>query len=179
MAGNRDPLIRRMSLLFTLMFTLVPLFIAAVFVFVIGTFIVTAVKGFARWQDNNAQPVLTVPAQVVTKRQHVSGGGHDSSASTWYHVTFETVVAGLRQEFQVSSTDYSGLAEGDTGDLTYQGTRYKGFIRVRKPAVAPPLPPPPPPAPDWTCGYCNALVRHGESKCPSCGAVKRLEAAAD
>jgi hypothetical protein len=167
-----------MSVVFTLMFTLVPLFIAAVFVFVIGTFVVTAVKSVARWQDNNAQPVLTVPARVVTKRQHVSGGGHDSSASTWYHITFETVADGLRQEFPVGSTDYSGLAEGDTGDLTYQGTRYKGFIRMRRPVV-PPSVPAPPPAPDWTCGYCHTVVRHSETKCPSCGATHQAVAIAD
>ncbi|HTH46476.1 MAG TPA: DUF2500 domain-containing protein, partial [Candidatus Limnocylindria bacterium] len=140
---------------------------------VFGLFAFKAIQGIAQWSSNNAQPVLTVPARVVTKRQHVSGGGHDSSASTWYYVTFETLADGLRQEFAVRSTDYSGLAEDDTGDLTYQGTRYNGFVRARRPA-APSPPPPAPPAPDWTCGYCASAVPNNQSKCPACGATHRV-----
>ena len=163
-----------MSHLLLLMFTLVPLFIFVVFVVVIGVFVVKIFQGIAEWSSNNAQPVRTVPALVVTKRQHVSGGGQDSSASTWYYVTFETVADGLRQEFSVGSRDYSGLAEGDTGDLTHQGTRYKGFLRVRRPAAAPP-PPPPPTVSKWTCGYCGGSVLPDSPKCPACGSSQRAE----
>ncbi len=165
-----------MGILFMLMFTLVPLFIAAVFVLVIGMIVVTAVKGIAEWADNNAQPVLTLPARIATKRLHVSGGGQDSTASTSYHITFETSAGGLRQEFRVSATDYSGLAEGDTGDLTHQGTRYKGFIRVRRPVAPPPIAAAPR-APAWTCGYCATFVDGAERKCPSCGATERKQPA--
>ena len=159
-----------MGTLVTLMFALVPLFIAAVFVLVIGIFAVVAVKGIAEWADNNAQPVLTVPARIATKRVHVSGGGQHSTASTSYHITFETLAGGLRQEFRVSATDYSGLAEDDTGDLTHQGTRYKGFVRMRRPVAPPPIAAAPR-APAWTCGYCATFVDGGERKCPSCGAT--------
>ena len=154
-----------MSTLFTLMFTLVPLFIALVFVLVFGTILFAIIRGLNEWSSNNAQPVLTVPARVVTKRQHVSGGGHDSSASTRYYVTFETLAAGLRQEFGVSSTDYSGLAEDDTGELTHQGTRYKGFVRVRQaaPVVLPPREP-------RACAYCQNRFPADVVKCPACGA---------
>lgn len=161
-----------MGTLVMLMFALVPLFIAAVFVLVIGIFAVVAIKGIAEWTDNNAQPVLTVPARIATKRLHVSGGGQDSSASTSYHITFETLAGGLRQEFRVSATDYSGLAEDDTGELTHQGTRYKGFVRVRRP-VAPPPVTAVPPVQAWTCGYCATFVDGAERKCPSCGATER------
>lgn len=157
-----------MSILFTLMFTLVPLFIVVVFVIVIGTFAANAFKGIAQWQDNNARPAFTVSARVVAKRLQVSGGGNDTSASTWYYVTFETVADGLRQEFSVRSNDYSGLAEGDTGELTHQGTRFKGFARVLRPPV-----PPPAPVPERTCGYCGAMNRNVDPKCPACGAMGR------
>ena len=162
-----------MGHLFLLMFTLVPLFIFVVAVLVIGTIAVKIFQGIAQWQNNNDQPVLTVPARVVTKRQHVSGGGHDSSASTWYYITFETIADSLRQEFAVRSTDYSGLAEDDIGDLTYQGTRYKGFVRVRRPTAPTPAPPVPH-VPDWTCGYCASTVPYNQSKCPTCGATNRV-----
>lgn len=165
-----------MGILFTLMFALVPLFIAAVFVLVIGIFVVAAVKGIAEWTDNNARPVLTVPARIATKRLHVSGGGQDSGASTSYHITFETLAGGLRQEFRVSATDYSGLAEDDTGDLTHQGTRYKGFVRVRRPVAPPPLIAAAR-ATAWTCGYCATFVDGAERKCPACGATERTQPA--
>lgn len=165
-----------MGILFMLMFTLVPLFIAAVFVLVIGIFAVVTVKGIAEWADNNAQPVLTVPVRIATKRLHVSGGGQDSTASTSYHITFETLAGGLRQEFRVSATDYSGLAEGDTGDLTHQGTRYKGFVRVRRPVAPLPIVADPR-GPAWTCGYCATFVDGAERKCPSCGATERTQPA--
>ncbi len=165
-----------MGVLFTLMFTLVPLFIGAVFVIVIGMFVVAAVKGVAEWTDNNAQPVLTMPARIATKRLHVSGGGHDSGASTYYYITFETLTGGLRQEFLVTGTEYSGLAEHDAGDLTHQGTRYKRFVRARRPAALPPVIVVPR-AMAWTCGYCATFVDGAERKCPSCGATERTEPA--
>ena len=161
-----------MSTLFTLMFTLVPLFIGVVFVIVIGTIAVNAFKGLTQWRDNNMQPLVTVPARVVTKRQHVSGGGHDSSASTRYYITFESLTDGLRQEFGVSSNDYSGLAEDDSGNLTHQGTRYHGFVRAPRPTPPPPAPPASP-APERACGYCGARNRSVDPKCHACGAMGR------
>ena len=121
-----------MGTLFNFFLLLIPVALVAV----AGLFAFKIIQGIAGWLSNNAQPVRTVPALVITKRQHVSGGGPDSFASTSYYLTFETVADGLRQEFHVGSADYSGLAEGDTGDLTYQGTRYQGFVRVRRPVTA-------------------------------------------
>jgi hypothetical protein len=34
-------------------------------------------------------------------------------------------------EFGVRDTEYGMLAEGDTGKLTFQGTRYLGFERAK------------------------------------------------
>lgn len=171
-----------MGIVFTAMFTLVPLFIGLVFVLVIGGIVVGGVRSFLEWQENNAQPVVTATVRVATKRQHVSGGGHDSGASTSYYATFETVDDGLRQEFQLGATEYSGLAEGDVGSLMYQGTRFKGFVRHRFPAK--PVDPigaiqPPPGVPDWTCAYCKSRVAGVESKCPACGSSNRLEPSRD
>lgn len=165
-----------MGIAFTALFTLVPIFIGTVFVLVIGSMIVGIFRNLSEWQNNNALPLLTVTACVVTKRQHVSGGGNDTGASTSYYATFETVEDGLRQEFSVSSTDYSGMAEGDVGSLMYQGTRFKGFVRHRHPPK-PPTPPvaPAPVQPEWTCAYCRGRVAGAETKCPSCGSTSRHE----
>lgn len=114
-------LIREAPLAFQLAFGL----ITALILYVIVTGVV---KGTMQWSRNNASPVLTGRATVVGKRTSMSGGG-DTSVSTWYHVTFE-VEDGSRTEFQVDSTEYGLLAEGDTGTMTHQGTRFKGFTRA-------------------------------------------------
>ena len=52
---------------------------------------------------------------------------------TWnknsYYVTF-LVESGDRIELCVSGTEYGMLVEGDTGRLTFQGTRYLSFERI-------------------------------------------------
>ena len=48
------------------------------------------------------------------------------TTSTRYYVTFQ-VESGDRMEFSVSGREYGLLVEGDTGRLTFQGTRYLGF----------------------------------------------------
>ena len=107
-----------------------------VFLLVVGVFIAVAVKGISQWNKNNNSPRLTVPATVVAKRTNVShhhhnhGTGHvgHSSTSTSYYVTFQ-VASGDRMELHVSGYEYGMLAEGDYGDLSFQGTRYLGFAR--------------------------------------------------
>jgi hypothetical protein len=53
---------------------------------------------------------------------------HHSSSSTTYYVTFE-VASGDRIEFVTIDTEYGLLVEHDMGKLTFQGTRYLGFVR--------------------------------------------------
>ena len=75
---------------------------------------------------------------MVSKRgdvshHHHSGGpnggvGH-TTTSTTYYVTFQ-VESGDRMEFSVSGPEYGMLAEGDRGNLSFQGTRYLGFERI-------------------------------------------------
>lgn len=111
----------------------------AVFALVIGTFIVTAVRGIGQWNKNNHSPRLTVEATVVAKRTNVSHHHHNNgvdnvghtSTSTSYHVTFQ-VASGDRMELNVTGQEYGMLVEGDFGDLTFQGTRYLGFQRKVK-----------------------------------------------
>lgn len=113
-----------------------PIFFILIFTIVIGTFIVTAVRGISQWNKNNNSPKLTVPAKVVSKRSdmsvhrhHHSNGHSHRSTSTYYYVTFE-VESGDRMELQTSGTEYGMLVEGDSGKLTFQGTRYLGFERI-------------------------------------------------
>ena len=120
----------------SMMFTIIPIFITVIFVLVIGGIIVSVVKGVGTWSKNNASPRLTVSAEVVVKRtdvtHHSHGHGGDAdfhmSSSTWYYVTFQ-VESGDRMEFSFSGAEYGMLAEGDRGELTFQGTRYLSFER--------------------------------------------------
>lgn len=110
-------------------------FIAVGFVLVIGAFLLALVRGTAQWSRNNAAPLETLAATVTGKRTDVGGGAGDSSASSWYHATFE-LPDGQRTELLLSSKDYAQLAEGDRGQLTRQGTRFKGFQRDGAPRAA-------------------------------------------
>ena len=82
---------------------------------------------------------LTVPAAVVSRRTDVShhhhrhhgNEMHHTHTFTSYYVTFQ-VESGDRMEFAVSGMEYGLLAEGDTGDLTFQGTRYLNFQRATR-----------------------------------------------
>lgn len=110
-------------------------FFFIVFAFVIGVFIVGAVRGIGQWNRNNNSPRLTVEATVVAKRTNVSRhhhGGvnemHHSSTSTTYYVTFQ-VASGDRFELNMAGYEYGLLVEGDRGELSFQGTRYLGFMR--------------------------------------------------
>ena len=107
------------------------------FTVVIGLIAVQLIRGGVQWNINNNSPVLTVAAKLVAKRtkvdSHVHTHGtevatHHFSNSTIYYVTFE-VDSGDRIELKVPGGEFGVLVEGDTGRLTFQGTRYKGFDR--------------------------------------------------
>jgi hypothetical protein len=120
-------------------------FIAIIAVIIVGSMIFGAAKGLSEWSNNNAQPVLRVPAKIVARRTnlsvssatsghhhhddlHHSHGSTSTSTSTQYYATFE-LENGERMEFQLSDHEAGLLLEGDQGELTYQGTRYHGFAR--------------------------------------------------
>ena len=122
------------------MFGLLDMIFPIMFLVVFGIIIASVVQGIATWHKNNNSPRLTVPAVVVAKResvtqhQHPNAGdasgahGFTMTTSTTYYVTFQ-VESGDRMEFHVSGSEYGMLAEGDTGRLTFQGTRYLSFER--------------------------------------------------
>lgn len=114
---------------FEIMFTLI-------FITVFGLIIFTIIRGIGEWNKNNQSPRLTVEASIVAKRTHVSRHTHHNAgthgthmtSSTSYYVTFQ-VESGDRMELSVKSSEYGMLAEGDSGRLTFQGTRFLGFER--------------------------------------------------
>lgn len=106
-----------------------------VFFLIFGIIVVAVVAGLVgnirQWSKNNASPRLTVPATVVAKRTDVTrrhSANHMDSTSTHYYVTFQ-VESGDRMELALSGSAFGMLAEGDQGMLSFQGTRYLGFVR--------------------------------------------------
>ena len=120
------------------LFSVMPVFVVLMFIVVIGIFIWQVVRGVGQWNRNNNSPILTVEATIVTKRSDVSYYHNNTGAmdnmqtmghsSTTYYATFE-VPSGDRMELHVKDHEYGLLAEGDRGQLTFQGTRYLGFLR--------------------------------------------------
>jgi hypothetical protein len=100
----------------------------AILLLVIGTFLFLVFKGLSTWMSNNAAEVISTKATVVSKRTKVSGGAGDSSASTNYYITFEFTDRN-RAELSVRGKMFGLIAEGDSGMLTFQGTRFHDFQR--------------------------------------------------
>ena len=87
-------------------------------------------KGIAQFIENENSPVLTGPATIVDmgrKTHHHHSNGHHHHTHS-YHITFEKE-DGERLELKVKRNEYNELSIGDSGVLTHQGTRYKGFER--------------------------------------------------
>ena len=113
---------------FDVTFSIMRIMVPVIFVLVFGIIIVTMVRGVGEWNKNNHSPKLTVPVTVVAKRSDVDRGIETMHTFTSYYVTFQ-VESGDRMEFEVSDMEYGMLAEGDSGELTFQGTRYLNFQR--------------------------------------------------
>ena len=120
------------------MFSVMPVFVIIFFIVFIGLIIWQVARGVGQWNRNNNSPILTVEATIVAKRSDVSYYHHNTGAmdnmqtmghsSTTYYATFE-VPSGERMELRVQDNEYGLLAEGDRGQLSFQGTRYLGFLR--------------------------------------------------
>ena len=68
-----------------------------------------------------------IPMRTVKIVADHHSNGHHHHTHT-YHVTFE-VESGDRMELKVSRNEYGMLVVGDSGRVSFQGTRYLGFER--------------------------------------------------
>jgi len=103
------------------------LFFMVFFFLIVGIILIAVITGIKEWNDNNRSPRLDVDATVRAKRMSTSGST-ETSRMTSYYATFE-VESGDRMEFSLSGREYGTLAEGDFGKLSFQGSRYLGFLR--------------------------------------------------
>jgi len=82
-----------------------------------------------RWTRDRLKPRRSVPARVTARRAETQKheSRHGEFTTVHFYATFETE-DGVSREFSVSGEEYSGLAVGNRGTLTYQGGRYLGFV---------------------------------------------------
>ena len=120
---------------FDVTFSIMRIMVPVIFVLVFGIIIVAMVRGIGEWNKNNHSPKLSVPAKVVSRRtavshhhHHQGNGMYHTHTATSYYATFQ-VESGDRMEFEISDMEYGMLAEGDSGELNFQGTRYLNFRR--------------------------------------------------
>ena len=91
-----------------------------IFIVAFVLIITRLVQGIGTWNRNNHSPKQTVSAVLVGKRTAVwghSGTNTVGSTNTAYFLTFQT------------ENVYGMSAEGDRGQLSFQGTRFLGFAR--------------------------------------------------
>lgn len=121
---------------FALMDRLFPLMFLVVFIFIISTIVGSLVSGAKRKHKNDQSPRVTADAKLFpngcrsarTVRAAETNDMMRSYTYSKYFVTFE-FESGDRLELPVDGSDYGLLVEGDTGKLSFQGTRYLGFQR--------------------------------------------------
>lgn len=101
-------------------------FFAIMFMGVFGSVIAIIIRKVTEEVNNSSQPEEKLPAVVVSKRMHMTGGEH---ASTFYYATFE-FEDDRRMELVMNGTQYGILAEGDRGILRKKGTRFVAFTRT-------------------------------------------------
>lgn len=113
-----------------------PIIFIVIFLIILSTFLFTIFFNLKQWRKNNKSPILTVDAKIVSRRQHISRRAHNHNdqihhtSSSKYFVTFE-FESGDRLELNVPYNEFGYLVEGDTGKLTFQGTRFHKFERNR------------------------------------------------
>lgn len=109
-------------------FAVFPIMFGLVFCLVVGVFVYVFVKTVSEKRKNKASPLLTVPAEVVTKRQHHNHSGTNGHSWSSYYVTFQ-FASGDRLELSVPSSEVGYLVEGDRGNLSFKGTQFVSFER--------------------------------------------------
>ncbi|GGH22139.1 DUF2500 domain-containing protein [Paenibacillus segetis] len=114
--------------MFGVMNMAIPIFI----VVILSIIVISVASSMKRYMSNNRQPELVVHSIIVGKRTEVSHRYNVETSvnrsDSKYFLTFE-VDSGDRMEFSVSGEEFGQSAEGDDGQLTFQGSRYLGFER--------------------------------------------------
>lgn len=104
---------------------------------VVGALIMTLIGVAYQRKKLDKEPVVTVHTSVIFKREKPIYRRENSSAKNnmivriIYYATFRTEEE-KEIELSVTKEEWDLLAEGDEGELTYQGNWYQEFEKNRK-----------------------------------------------
>lgn len=110
--------------------------------FIFSLILYVVYKGISEWNKNNKAPKISVNVFVKGKNSetHVSSSYNPTNDQSGYSysptttvitrtVTFESKETKRRFVFDIEKMQFDLIFEGDSGVLTYQGTRFIGFKR--------------------------------------------------
>jgi hypothetical protein len=109
---------------------------------IIGLFFAAVIGGITYQQiqkmrvsaRNNALPILTSSATLISKRKDIIAQPpginpkNQIAPSTTFFASFR-LPDSQTVEVQVDNVQFAALTEGEQGRLTYQGTRFLGFVK--------------------------------------------------
>ncbi|MEK4516593.1 DUF2500 domain-containing protein [Paenibacillus sp. FSL H8-0122] len=110
-------------------FTEGPFLLKLILLLIAGVVAYTIWRGLKIWMTNQTSPLQSRVVTAIAKRTEVWGGRGHMGTHTSYYVTFE-FHNGSRRELEVKPRAYAMIVEGDRGELSYQGSRFKGFVRA-------------------------------------------------
>ncbi|OAS23874.1 DUF2500 domain-containing protein [Paenibacillus oryzisoli] len=110
--------------------TLVLILFILILILAVGIFLSLIIKSLSVWTSNNNAPIQDRYCKVVSKRIQLSEGSSNVNANTSYFVTFEFEDRS-RIELWIGRQQFGYMIEGDRGNLTFQGTRFKEFDRQK------------------------------------------------
>lgn len=110
--------------------TLVLILFILILILVVGIFLALIIKSLSVWTSNNNAPIQDRFCKVIAKRIQLSGSSSNLNSNTSYFVTFE-LEDRSRMELWIGRQQFGYMVEGDIGNLTFQGTRFKEFERQK------------------------------------------------
>lgn len=114
--------------------SLIPKVVSVFFLAIFGLGVITYLRVNAEYRRNMKQPITTQKAKLISKRVEVKGHKNpdkdpklNPTANIYYVLRFR-LENGNIQEFDAPEADYNQMTEGAIGQLSTQGTWFKGFI---------------------------------------------------
>ncbi len=117
-----------------------------IYIVIFIAFIFIAYNGyekFKEWQNNNSMPIVNVKAIVIDKKQEDNNKNMDliddskremknedryDRLNDTYLIAFQDIQTKENMHFNVKEEIYENVNKNQEGILTYQGTRFHGFV---------------------------------------------------
>jgi hypothetical protein len=127
--------------MFSLPYPLIPLiikFLPYILIPVAFILVLALVGAVIGRSERDTSPVVTVNVSVASKHEYSLQGLNNFMLTSYasyaltksYYAAFETETGGIK-ELKLTKREFDSLDEGDSGKLTYQGTEYRDFEKIK------------------------------------------------